>query len=212
MLYVSEIFHSIQGESTYAGVPCVFVRLAGCNLRCTWCDTTYAFHEGRPMTIEQVLEEVGRYPCRTVELTGGEPLLQRDALPLMAALLGRGYRVLLETSGSLPVEEVPEGVVRVLDVKCPGSGESDRNHWENLDRLRPGDEVKFVVKDRTDYAWAAALVRRLGLHERATVLFSPVHGECDPADLARWILEDGLPVRLQIQMHKVIWPGLLRGV
>ncbi len=212
MLYVSEIFHSIQGESTYAGVPCVFVRLAGCNLRCTWCDTTYAFHDGRPMTIEQVLEEVGRYACRTVELTGGEPLLQREAVALMAALLERGYRVLLETSGSLPVDEVPDGVVRILDVKCPGSGESERNCWENLDRLRPGDELKFVVRDRGDYAWAAALVRDLALHERATVLFSPVHGECDPADLARWILDDGLPVRLQVQVHKVIWPGALRGV
>jgi len=212
VLYVNEIFYSIQGESTYAGLPCIFVRLAGCHLRCTWCDTTYAFHEGRPMTIEDVIEKVGQYPCRTVELTGGEPLLQRDAIRLLSALLERGYRVLLETSGSLPLDEVPLGVIRIVDIKCPGSGESHRNFWENLDQLRPEDEVKFVIKDRNDYTWAAEVVRDRNLPERATVLFSPVHGECDPAELARWILDDGLPVRLQIQVHKVIWPGLLRGV
>ncbi len=212
VLYVTEIFHSIQGESTHAGVPCVFIRLAGCNLRCSWCDTTYAFHEGRPMTIEGVLEEVARHPCGTVEVTGGEPLLQPEAIPLMAELLRRGQRVLLETGGSLPVEDVPEGVVRIIDVKCPGSGESHRNRWENLDRLRPGDELKFVVRDREDYLWAARVVRERGLHEKAAVLFSPVHGECDPAHLAQWILEDGLPVRLQVQLHKVLWPGILRGV
>jgi 7-carboxy-7-deazaguanine synthase len=212
MLYVNEIFHSIQGESTHAGEPCVFVRLAGCNLRCVWCDTAYAFHEGRSMTLETVLEEVARHGCPLVEITGGEPLLQEEAVPLMEALLARGYRVLLETGGSLPIEAVPRGVARIVDVKCPGSGEVDRNRWENLDSLRPGDEVKFVIAGRGDYIWAARQVLDRGLHHRAPVLFSPVHDQLDPAELARWVLEDRLPVRFQIQVHKVLWPGVERGV
>ena len=212
VLYVNEIFHSIQGESTYAGFPCVFVRLSGCNLRCVLCDTSYAFHEGSPMSIEQVLSAAERFVCPLVEVTGGEPLLQPDAIPLMEQLLERGYRVLLETGGSLPIDGVPAGVVRIVDIKCPGSGEVERNLWQNLARLAPEDELKFVIADRADYAWASHQVRQRALARGNTVLFSPVEGGCDPRDLARWVLEDGLPVRLQVQLHKLIWPGVVRGV
>ncbi len=212
MLKVNEIFHSIQGESTHAGRPCVFVRLTGCNLRCSWCDTEYAFHEGRPMAIDAVVEAVRRFDCDLVEITGGEPLLQPEAVPLMRALLDDGFEVLVETGGHVPIDAVPDGVRRIVDVKCPGSGESDRNHWDNLERLRPGDEVKFVLADEVDYRYAADVVRRLSLDRRATVLFGPVAGRLDAGELAGWILRDRLPVRFQIQVHKVLWPDLVRGV
>jgi 7-carboxy-7-deazaguanine synthase len=212
MLRVNEIFHSVQGETTHAGRPCVFVRLTGCNLRCVWCDTAYAFHEGDPLTVDQVLERVAGYDCKLVEVTGGEPLLQAEAIDLMAALVARGHDVLLETGGSLPIESVPEGVRRIVDLKCPGSGETDRNRWENLDVLRAGDELKFVIADRADYEWAAGVLRALALHEKATVLFSAVHDRLPSGELARWVLDDRLPVRLQVQMHKVLWPASLRGV
>lgn len=190
----------------------MFVRLTGCNLRCVWCDTTYAFHEGVSMSVDEVVAQVERHGCPLVEITGGEPLLQPEVLPLMAELLARGFRVLLETGGSLPIEQVPEGVVRIVDVKCPGSGESERNRWENLGVLRPADELKFVIADRDDYLWAASQVRARDLGGRSTVLFSPVHRGLDPGELGRWVLEDGLPVRVQVQMHKLLWPGVLRGV
>ncbi|MHC4610839.1 MAG: radical SAM protein [Planctomycetota bacterium] len=212
MLKINEIFHSIQGESTHAGLPCVFVRLTGCNLRCCWCDTAYAFHEGRALSVEDVLQRVAGYHCDVVEITGGEPLLQADAIPLMRELLRRGYRVLLETGGSLPIEQVPAGVRRIIDIKCPGSGESDRNRWENLDHLREGDELKFVLADRGDYGWAAEQIERRKLGNGRPLLFSPVHGRLDPAELARWVLEDGLPVRVQLQLHKILWPGVEQGV
>jgi 7-carboxy-7-deazaguanine synthase len=212
VLTVNEIFHSIQGESTLAGEPCVFVRLTGCNLRCTWCDTAYAFHEGRPMEVEEVLRRVADFGCPTVELTGGEPLLHREAIPLMEELVRRGYRVLLETGGSLDIGRVPAGVRRIVDVKCPGSGEAERNRWENLDLLREGDELKFVLADRGDYRWAVEQIRARDLAGRCPLLFSPVYGRLDPGEMARWVLEDRLPVRVQVQMHKVLWPGVERGV
>jgi 7-carboxy-7-deazaguanine synthase len=212
MLRINEIFHSIQGESTSAGEPCVFVRLAGCNLRCGWCDTAYAFHDGREMSVGQVLDRVEGYGCRMVEVTGGEPLLQAEVMPLLAALVERGHEVLLETGGSLPISRVPEGVRRIVDVKCPGSGESHRNRWENLDELRDGDELKFVLANREDYLWAVGQIGARGLAGRCPLLFSPVHGDLDAAELARWMLEDRLQVRLQLQLHKVLWPGVLRGV
>jgi 7-carboxy-7-deazaguanine synthase len=212
VLTVNEIFHSIQGESTHAGRPCVFVRLSGCNLRCVWCDTAYAFHEGRPMTVDDVLEQVSRYGSRCVEITGGEPLLQDDAPALMQELLRRGYDVLLETGGSLPVDTVPVGVKRIVDIKCPGSGENASVRWDNLEQLRDGDELKFVIPDREDYRWAVEQVTVRGLADVCPVLFSPVHERLDPSELARWILEDGVAVRLQIQLHKVLWPGITRGV
>jgi 7-carboxy-7-deazaguanine synthase len=213
MLTVNEIFHSIQGESTYTGRPCVFVRLTACDLRCAWCDTAYAFHEGRKMTVDDVLAAVGRYATDLVEITGGEPLLQADVYPLMERLLAMGKTVLLETGGHIDISRVPEGVVRVMDVKCPASGESERNHRENLDRLRPVDELKFVIHDRADYEFARDMVRRLQLADRcAAVLFSPVHAAMNLRSLAEWILEDALPVRLQVQLHKYVWDPDARGV
>lgn len=213
MLTINEIFYSIQGESTYAGQPCVFVRLTACDLRCSWCDTPYAFHEGRKMSIDDIVADVDRYGCRTVEITGGEPLLQQDVYPLMERLVAGGRTVLLETGGHRSLEGVPEGVVTIMDVKCPGSGEAARNDWANLARLRPTDQVKFVIADRTDYEFARDVLGRESLHERtAAVLFSPVHGVLDPQALSAWVLEDRLPVRLQLQVHKYIWGADVRGV
>jgi 7-carboxy-7-deazaguanine synthase len=213
MLTVNEIFHSIQGESTHAGRPCVFVRLTACDLRCSWCDTPYAFHEGRKMTLEEILAQVDAYGCTLVEITGGEPLLQRDVYPLMDALLERGHDVLIETGGHHNIAQVPEQVIRIVDVKCPGSGEAGRMHWPNLDALRRHDEVKFVIRDRADYEYARDVVKRHDLESRvAAVLFSPVHGVLAPAELAAWILQDRLPVRLQLQAHKYIWAPETRGV
>jgi 7-carboxy-7-deazaguanine synthase len=213
MLTINEIFHSIQGESTHTGRPCVFVRLTACDLRCSWCDTPYAFHEGRKMTVEQVLAEVSAYDCRVVEITGGEPLLQADVYPLMEQLLERGHTVMLETGGHRSIASVPSGVIRIVDVKCPGSGEADKNDWSNLDLLTPTDEVKFVIRDRADYEFARRIVGERGLIERtAAVLFSPVHAVLPARDLAAWILEDRLAVRLQLQAHKYIWGANARGV
>jgi 7-carboxy-7-deazaguanine synthase len=213
MLTVNEIFHSIQGESTHAGRPCVFVRLTACDLRCVWCDTPYAFYEGKKMAVDEVVAQVRDYGCDVVEITGGEPLLQKDVYPLMEQLLAHGQTVLLETGGHISVDRVPERVFRVIDVKCPGSGESERNYWANLDDLRPTDEIKFVIKDRTDYEYARDVVQRRALVGRcAAVLLSPVHGVLDPKLLARWILEDRLAVRLQLQAHKYIWDAHTRGV
>jgi 7-carboxy-7-deazaguanine synthase len=213
MLTVNEIFYSIQGESTYAGAPCVFVRLTACDLRCAWCDTPYAFTEGAKRTVADVVETVMTFGCPLVEITGGEPLLQEDVYPLMTELRRRGLTVLLETGGHISVGRVPDGVVKILDVKCPGSGESARNHWPNLDLLGPADEVKFVIQDRADYEFARAVVERHQLAGRcAAVLFSPVHDVLPPPDLASWILADGLPVRLQLQVHKYIWGAHARGV
>jgi 7-carboxy-7-deazaguanine synthase len=213
MLTVFEIYPSIQGESTHAGKPCVFVRLAACDLRCVWCDTPYAFTGGKKMSIQEVVAEVDRLGLPVVELTGGEPLLQADANALMAILVDCGYTVLLETGGHVPIDDVPEQVVAIVDVKCPGSGEAHRMHWPNLDQLSAHDEVKFVLADRADFDYASDVVRRYGLASKvAAVLFSPVHGVLAPDVLARWLLESQLPVRLQIQAHKYIWSPEARGV
>ena len=213
MLTVNEIFHSIQGESTHAGRLCVFVRLTACDLRCSWCDTPYAFHEGQKMSVDDVLERVRVYACDVVEITGGEPLLQKDVYPLMQRLIDEGRTVMLETGGHLSVEAVPGLVIRVIDVKCPGSGESAKNHWPNLERLRPTDEIKFVIKDRADYEFACDVIARHDLASRAgAVLFSPVHGVMDPQKLSEWMLADRLPARLQLQLHKFIWQPNTRGV
>jgi 7-carboxy-7-deazaguanine synthase len=213
MLTVNEIFHSVQGESSYAGLPCVFVRLTACDLRCTWCDTPYAFSEGRKRDVDDVIGEVRSFGCHLVEVTGGEPLLQPDVYPLLERLVGEGFQVLLETGGHLPIDRVPAGVVRIMDVKCPGSGESGRVHWDNLQHLTASDEVKFVIADRADYAFATEVVQRHRLAGRvSSVLFSPVHGRLAPADLAAWVLADRLPVRVQLQVHKYIWSPDRRGV
>lgn len=214
-MQVTEIFFSIQGESSYAGRPCVFVRTTGCNLRCEWCDTEYSFHGGEEMSVDEVLDEVERAGrgCELVELTGGEPLLQHDVGELARSLLGRGYTVLCETGGSVPVDRVPSEVVKVMDLKCPGSGEEEANDWSNLELLEPGrDELKFVIRDRRDYEWALERVRERGLADRFTVHFSPVHGEMDRRELSEWIVEDGAPVRLNLQIHKFIWDPETRGV
>jgi len=213
MLTVHEIFYSIQGESTRAGLPCVFVRLTACDLRCSWCDTPYAFVEGQKMSVDDVVAAVDGYACPLVEITGGEPLLQEDVYPLMDRLLDSGRTVMLETGGHRPIDRVPGAVLKIVDVKCPASGESDKNDWTNLGRLAPHDEVKFVVQDRADYEFARDVIERHGLGRRqAAVLMSPVHGILDPRPLSEWILEDHLPARLQLQVHKYIWPVGTRGV
>ena len=213
MLTINEIFHSIQGESTHTGRPCVFVRLTGCDLRCVWCDTPYAFHEGRKLDVDEVVADVEQYRCDLVEITGGEPLLQKDVYPLMDRLLAAGATVLLETGGHVSVARVPGAVVQVMDVKCPGSGECDRNAWANLSRLTDRDQVKFVIADRVDYEFARDVVRRHTLETRCgAVLFSAVYDVLPPARLAEWVLADRLPVRLQIQLHKHLWGVETRGV
>ena len=213
MLTVNEIFHSIQGESTHSGRRCVFVRLTACDLRCTWCDTPYAFTEGHKMSLDDIVSKVKSFDCPVVEITGGEPLLQKNVYPLMQRLLDDGLTVMLETGGHISIEQVPDRVIKVVDVKCPGSGESDRNDWSNLERLQPTDEVKFVIKDREDYEFAREVIASHRLAGRvAAILFSPVHGVLDPRQLAEWILADRLDVRLQLQAHKYIWDPQTRGV
>jgi 7-carboxy-7-deazaguanine synthase len=211
-LRVNEIFHSIQGESTFAGRPCVFVRLTGCQMRCVWCDTAYAFHEGEQRTLEEILGRVAAFGCPLVEVTGGEPLLQPAVHPLMTALCDAGYEVLLETGGGLDIAGVDRRVRRIVDVKCPGSGEAQHNRWENLDDLRATDEVKFVVAHRRDYEWAKEVIAERRLSGRCPIHLSPVWDALPPADLAAWILADRLPVRLTLQQHKILWGAEARGV
>ncbi len=213
MLTVNEIFLSIQGESTHVGRLCVFVRLTGCDLRCIWCDTSYAFEGGQKLTVNEVASAVDRHDCPLVEITGGEPLRQADVYPLMEKLVASGKTVLLETGGHVNIAQVPEPVVKVVDIKCPGSGESERTDLDNLGRLAPHDEVKFVIRDWFDYKFAREVVRRHAVQARcAAVLFSPVHGVLDPALLSEWILADHLPVRVQVQLHKYLWGPDRRGV
>jgi 7-carboxy-7-deazaguanine synthase len=213
VLTVYEIYVSIQGESTHVGRPCVFVRLAACDLRCRWCDTPYAFTGGRKMSVDEVVAEVERFACKVVELTGGEPLLQKDVYPLIDQLLARGHQVLIETGGHVPIADLPDEVVAIVDVKCPGSGEAAKMHWPNLDVISSIDEVKFVIATRADFDYAKDIVARHRLSDRAgAVLFSPVFGELEPSVLAKWILDDRLDVRLQIQAHKYIWSPEARGV
>jgi len=209
---VTEIFHSIQGESSYAGQTCVFVRLTGCPLRCIWCDTDYAFYGGHESSIDEVLAKVHAYGCHLVEVTGGEPLAQPESLPLMARLCNAGYTVLLETSGAVDIAPVDPRVHIILDVKCPGSGMTNRMHWPNLSKLTAKDEAKFVLADRADYDWAREILAEHDIAGRCTILFSPVFGSLDVRQLAEWILTDRLPVRFQLQMHKHIWAPDMRGV
>jgi 7-carboxy-7-deazaguanine synthase len=208
---VTEIFHSIQGESSHAGRPCVFVRLTGCNLRCRWCDSEYTFTGGEKMSLEAVMDRVRAYGCRLVEITGGEPLAQSEAFELIERLCDENFEVLIETSGSIDITPVDRRAKIILDVKCPGSGEAARNRWENLDALRPHDEVKFVIAGRTDYDFAKQVVTEKNL-DRWTVLFSPVWGELEMKTLAEWMLADRVAARLQTQLHKHIWGAEARGV
>ena len=217
-LRVTEIFHSIQGESTWAGEPCTFVRLTGCPLRCVWCDTEYSFYGGEKVSLDDLVAKVQAIGTRLVEITGGEPLIHRNAFVLAHTLLEKGYTVLVETSGAIDVSPLDRRVHKIMDLKCPGSGEVERNLWSNLDHLTGRDEIKFVIKDRADYEWARAVVHKYALGERKShgtlreVLFSPVWDAVDFQQLAEWILEDHLPVRYQIQLHKVIWGPLVKGV
>ena len=207
MLKVNEIFYSIQGESSCAGLPCVFIRLTGCNLRCTYCDTKYAYKKGKNMAVDQIVEQVSQYECPLVEITGGEPLLQEDTSQLAKSLADDGLRVLVETNGTQNIDSLKEGIVRIVDIKTPGSGEADKTDWKNLDRLDRQDEVKFVLTSQADYDWTKEVIRRHRLDDRVTVFLSPVLRRLDPSELARWILKDRLNVRLQLQLHKILWPN-----
>jgi 7-carboxy-7-deazaguanine synthase len=209
---VHEIFYSLQGESTFAGKPCVLVRLTGCQMRCSWCDTAHAFYAGEWLLVDEVVARVAGHGCPLVEVTGGEPLLQPGTLTLLERLCDRGFEVLLETGGGLDIRAVDRRVRRILDIKCPASGEAAENRWENLDDLRPEDEVKFVLAGRDDYDWARGVLAERRLHEICPIHFSPVWQSLPPAELATWVLADRLPVRLQLQLHKVLWGADARGV
>jgi len=212
LIEICELFYSIQGESSYAGYPCFFIRFAGCNLRCTYCDTRYAY-EGKHETfsITQILAELQKYPGILVEITGGEPLLQESVYPLFEQLLTTERSVLLETNGSLSLESVPEDVVKIMDMKCPDSGMHEKMNFDNFRFMAPKDEIKFVISSREDYNWATQLVSFYDLQKKTTVTFSPVIGSLPPEKLAAWILEDRLPVRLRLQLHTIIWPGKIKG-
>ncbi len=211
MLRVTEIFHSIQGESSHAGRPCAFVRLTGCNLRCRWCDSEYTFSGGEQMSTDDVVRRVKSYGCNLVEVTGGEPLAQKEALDLIRRLCDEGFEVLIETSGSINVAPVDKRATIILDIKCPGSGEAEKNRWENLQHLKPNDEIKFVIADRADYDWSRKVIEQRNLR-RWILLLSPVWGEMDLKSLAEWMLADRVPARLQTQLHKHIWGAEARGV
>jgi len=209
---INEIFYSIQGESTLAGKPTVFIRTTACNLRCNWCDTTYAFYEGSEMSQEEILEKVRSYQSQYVCLTGGEPLAQKASLELLRALLQEGYTVSLETSGSFSIKDVPLDVIKVVDIKCPGSGESEKMAWENLSLVKPHDQFKFVVASKEDFDWALKVCKDHDLEKKCHILYSPVHGKVKPHELAQWILNSHAPVTMQLQLHKEIWDPNERGV
>jgi 7-carboxy-7-deazaguanine synthase len=217
-LRVTEIFHSIQGESTWSGIPCTFVRLTGCPLRCVWCDTEYSFHGGERLTLAEILQKVEEIGCDLVEITGGEPLIHKNAFSLATDLLDRGFTVLVETSGAVDVSSLDSRAHKIMDVKCPGSGEVDANLWSNLNHLTERDEVKFVLADRRDFDWACEVIQRQELHQAfeegrlRALLFSPVWDTLDLTDLSEWVLASGLPVRVQLQLHKIIWDPRARGV
>lgn len=209
---INEIFKSIQGESSFAGLPTLFVRLTGCNLRCQWCDTKYAYDEAVDLTVDEAIGRVNAFGLQFVQITGGEPMLQGDVYELMDRLLISGYKVSLETNGSMDLSSVDTMVVKIIDIKCPSSGESGQMYFNNLNYLLKSDEIKFVIKDRDDYNWAKGIIDRYNLIERCNILISPVYGEIEPREMAEWILEDNLNVRLQIQLHKLIWHPEMRGV
>ncbi len=212
MLKVNEIFYSIQGESTFAGLPCVFVRLTGCNLRCLYCDTKYAYEEGDEISIKGILGKVEKYNCDLVEITGGEPLIQTQTIELAKALIKDGKKVLVETNGSLDISALEEPLIRIMDIKCPGSKEHEKMNWDNIQDLRQNDNVKFIIADREDFNWAVDKVEKFDLLNKSEVLFSPAFEILNPEKLSKWILECSLPIRLQLQIHKYIWQPSIRGV
>ena len=210
-LKINEIYHSIQGESTYMGMPCVFIRLTYCNLRCTYCDTEYAFYDGKEMTIKEILSKIKSFNCKTVEVTGGEPLAQDGCIDLLNKLISEGYKVLLETSGSISIAKVPDDIIKIVDFKCPSSKMEDRNLWSIVDELSVNDQIKFVIGDRNDYEWSCKMIEKHNLN-RWVNLFSPVFDKIKPKTIVEWILEDGIDVRFQLQMHKYIWNPEKQGV
>ncbi|MEK6766420.1 MAG: radical SAM protein [Planctomycetota bacterium] len=211
-LRVNEIFKSIQGESTYAGIPCIFVRLTGCNLRCSYCDTTYAYEEGSDMSVNEILNKIKRYGCRNVCITGGEPLQQKNVTKLINLLKRNLYKIFVETGGSINIDFLPKSVIRIMDIKCPDSGMDKEMDWKNIERLKAKDEVKFIISSKKDYEWAKRIARKYKLLDRVQTLFGVAHGRLRPKTLAEWILKDNLGVRFQLQLHKYIWPDKARGV
>jgi len=211
MLKINEIFYSIQGESSFNGMPCVFIRLTYCNLRCSYCDTDYAFHEGSDMSINQIIQEIQKYDCNLIEVTGGEPLMQKESIELMQTLINKNYQVMLETGGSLPIKKVPKEVIKIIDFKCPTSNMEKKNDWSIIQDLNKNDEIKFVIGDKEDYKWAKEKIKEYDLYNKK-ILFSPVHNVLDSRILSEWILKDNLKVRLQIQLHKYIWSPETKGV
>ncbi|ODS30213.1 MAG: hypothetical protein SCARUB_04682 [Candidatus Scalindua rubra] len=209
---VNEIFKSVQGETTYAGIPCVFVRLTGCNLRCSYCDTTYAYKEGREMTLRTIIKKIQGYKCKNICITGGEPLLQKEVVNLIIYLKIMKYRIFVETNGSLDINILPKNVIRILDIKCPDSGMNEKMDWKNIERLSGNDEIKFIISSKKDYEWAKRITKKYILRDRVQVVFGVAHGKLMPKSLAGWILKDKLDVRLQLQLHKIIWSEKLRGV
>ena len=212
MLKVNEIYHSIQGESTKSGLPCVFVRLTYCNLRCTYCDTEYAFYDGEDKSIEGIIHEVKKFNCKLVEVTGGEPLVQKESQDLMKKLCDEGFDVMLETGGSLPIKDIDERVQIIMDLKCPSSKMEKKNLYKNIDYLKPKDELKFVIENREDYDWSKEIISKYDLKNKSEILFTVVFGELEPVSLVNWIIEDKLDVRYQLQMHKYIWHPETKGV
>jgi 7-carboxy-7-deazaguanine synthase len=212
MLKINEIFYSIQGESLLAGLPCIFIRLTYCNLRCSYCDTEYAFYEGADYSVGAVLSEIKKYDCNLVEITGGEPLIQKEVFALMTTLCDSGYSVMIDTGGSLSVKEIDMRVKIIIDLKCPSSKMAEKNFYENVNYLKQNDEVKFVIGNREDYDWSKHIINQYSLTEKYSVLFSNVFNELKPAQLAEWILKDNLKVRFQLQLHKYIWSPIKRGV
>lgn len=211
-LRINEIFFSIQGESTFAGRSCVFVRLTYCNLRCIFCDTEYAFFEGEYKLFDEILSEIKKYNCSLIEITGGEPLVQKNVLPFMTMLCDKGYEVLVETGGHMDISGIDSRVKRIMDIKCPGSGESEKNYWDNLKYIKESDQIKFVISDRKDYDWAKSVIKKHDLNKKCPVLMSPNFEKMNNKSLAEWILNDRLDVRFQLQIHKYIWSPDQRGV
>lgn len=212
MLKVNEIFKGIQGESTYAGLPCIFIRLSGCNLRCKYCDTTYAYEEGREFTIDSLLDEVAKFDCNLLEVTGGEPLIQNDVFRLFDRLVSKNYLVLLETNGTVSLKNINSLVIKIMDIKCPGSGFSDKTYWQNLNYLSSTDQIKFVISNKEDFNWAVKIIKEKKFNNLCDILFSPDYSQLESRKLAEWILSENLNVRFQIQLHKYIWGTNIKGV
>jgi len=211
-LKINEIYKSVQGESTFSGLPCTFIRLTFCNLRCSYCDTEYAFYEGSDMKVSDIITKVNQLNCNLVEVTGGEPLVQDGCINLLKSLVSNGNKILIETGGALSISKIPKEVTIILDIKCPSSNMSDKNLWTNIDLIKPNDEIKFVIGNQKDYKWSKDIIKKYNLLKRCKVLFSPVYGKMEAKTMVEWILEDSLNVRFQTQLHKSIWPDDAKGV